>query len=108
MLSDSWMPSFVLLDLKMPRRSGLEVLEWIRFTKPLATVPIFMLTSSDQPVDVARAFELGVGSYFLKPMEIPALEGILESILGYWKSRSRSSILRGSVEPPRPSPKSDR
>ena len=106
-LSDRWMPSFVLLDLKMPRRSGLEVLEWIRFSKPLETFPIFMLTSGDRPEDVARAFELGVGSYFLKPMEIPALEGILESILGYWNSRSHSCILRGSIEPPRPSPKSD-
>lgn len=107
-LSDNWMPSFVLLDLEMPKRSGLEVLEWIRFSKPLATIPIFLLTSSAKPEHVARAFELGAGSYFIKPMELRGLEGILESILGYWKSRSHSSIIRGSVEPPRPSPKSDR
>ncbi len=101
------MPSFVLLDVEMPKRSGLEVLEWIRFSKPLATMPIFMLTSSAKPEHVAHAFELGIGSYFIKPMAIHALEEVLESILVYWKSRSHTSIIRGSIEPPGRVPKSD-
>lgn len=95
---NGWMPSFVLLDLHMPRRSGLEVLEWIRSTPPLAALPVFMMTTSSNPEHVSRAFELGVGSYFIKPMEIHALEGVLEGIVAYWKSRSRSDIVLGSLK----------
>ena len=84
------LPSFVLLDCQMPRRSGLEVLEWIRSVPPpLGKILVFMLASSSPPDQVARAFQLGVGSYFIKPIETHALELTLEGILAYWKSRRR-------------------
>ena len=97
-----WTPSFVMLDLHMPRRTGLEVLEWIRSTSPpLASIPVFMLTTSSEPDHVSRAFQLGVGSYFIKPLELHALEGVLEGIVAYWKSSRRSAVIRGSLEPKR-------
>lgn len=97
---DLALPSFVLLDLHMPRRSGLDVLEWIRSAPgPLADLSVYMLTSSSDPADVARAFQLGVGSYFIKPMDNAALNGVLTGIVAYWSSRARPSVMRGSLSP---------
>lgn len=97
-----WIPSFVLLDLHMPRRNGLEVLEWIRSAPlPLSKVPVFMLTSSSDPDHVARAFQLGVGSYFIKSLDIHDLEGILEGIVAFWKSPRRNAVLPGILPPRR-------
>jgi CheY-like chemotaxis protein len=97
---DDWIPSVILLDLHMPRRNGLEVLEWIRSaSSPMSQVPVFMLTSDSHPDHVARAFQLGVGSYFIKPTEVGTLEDVLEGILAYWKSRHRPALIRGSLRP---------
>jgi len=92
-------PSFVLLDLHMPGRSGLEVLEWVRSTEPLARVPVFMLTSDDDPRTVSHAFRLGVESYFLKPARLRVLEDLLNGILSAWRAPSRPRLLRGSLNP---------
>lgn len=89
-----FIPSFVLLDIQMPRRTGLEVLEWMRSAPPqMAEVPIFMLTSSSEPGHVSRAFELGVRSYFIKPLEVDELEVVLEGILASWIGRHRTTVL---------------
>jgi two-component system response regulator len=97
--SEGRIPSFLLLDLHMPRRSGLEVLEWIRSAAPpLSQVLVFMLTSNSDPHHVTRAFELGVGSYFIKPMDVHALERVLEGIVAYWKSPRRPFLIGGNLE----------
>lgn len=88
------LPSFVMLDYQMPRRNGLEVLAWIRSKSSLASLPVFMLTSSLDPQHISRAFELGVGSYFIKPAESHALEAILEGMVVYCRSRKRAASLR--------------
>src|SRR5437773_1095550 len=67
------LPSLVLLDVKLPRRSGLEVLLWLRARDDLRRLPVVMLTSSNQPVDVNRAYELGVNSYLVKPSALEDL-----------------------------------
>lgn len=85
---NAWMPSFVLLDYRMPKRTGLEVLEWIRSNTSLANLPVFMLTSYSDPHLVARASGLGVDSCITKPMELLALQRVLEEVVAGWKSRS--------------------
>src|SRR6185436_16500274 len=60
-------PAYVLLDLKIPLMSGLEVLEWIRKNSLLRELPVYVLTSSEQPDDVRRAKELGISEYLVKP-----------------------------------------
>ena len=60
------LPVLMLLDLKLPRRSGLEVLEWVRQDGPLKRLPVVVLTSSRESVDVNRAYDLGVNSYRYK------------------------------------------
>lgn len=97
---DGAIPSFVLLDLHLPGRTGLEVLEWIRSAPPgLARVPVFMLTSSSEPDHVSRAFQLGVRSYFIKPPDVPGLEVLLQGILADWVGRHRHAVVPGGIDP---------
>jgi CheY-like chemotaxis protein len=79
-LSSNPSPAVVLLDLKLPRKSGLEVLEWIRKQKGLEELPVIMLTSSEEPRDLNRATELGVTSYLVKTLDLKSLREIVKSI----------------------------
>src|SRR5688500_14025205 len=77
-------PSLVLLDLKLPRKSGLEILANIRQQPPLKRMPVIMLTSSRQAADINRAYDLGVNSYLVKPVEFDALLELLRNVKDYW------------------------
>ncbi|NEP17658.1 MAG: response regulator [Leptolyngbya sp. SIO4C1] len=78
------MPSLILLDLKLPRRSGLEVLEWLRAQPVLRRIPVVVLTSSEESEDVNCAYEMGVNSYLVKPVTFDALIAMIEALNGYW------------------------
>ncbi|HEY2115363.1 MAG TPA: response regulator [Candidatus Angelobacter sp.] len=79
------LPSVILLDIKLPRRSGFEVLEWIRMQESrLKRLPIVMLTSSRHQVDVNRAYDLGVNSYLVKPSNNAELEQLASTFHAYW------------------------
>jgi len=78
-------PCLLLLDIKLPRRSGFEVLEWIRAQESeLRRLPIIMLTSSGHQADVNRAYELGVNSYLVKPSNNSELEQLVSTFRTYW------------------------
>lgn len=77
-------PSLVLLDLKLPRKSGIEVLEWIRAQPGLKRVPVVMLTSSKQPIDINRAYDLGANAYLVKPVNFDALVQMLKTVDSFW------------------------
>jgi DNA-binding response OmpR family regulator len=68
----------------LPRRSGLEVLEWVRRQDGLRRLPVVMLTSSRQLHDVNRAYDLGANSYLVKPVEFTELQEMLGTINTYW------------------------
>jgi CheY-like chemotaxis protein len=78
------LPILVLLDLKLPRRSGLEVLEWIRSTPHVRRIPVVVLTSSADSADVQRAYDRGANSYLVKPVEFEALHQMIETLGLYW------------------------
>jgi len=78
------LPALILLDLKLPRRSGLEVLSWLKTTAELRRIPVIVLTSSRENVDVDRAYELGVNSYLVKPVEFNALLELIRTLNLYW------------------------
>jgi CheY-like chemotaxis protein len=78
------LPVLILLDLKLPRRSGFEVLAWLRGQTGLKRTPVVVLTSSKETVDVNRAYELGANSYLLKPVTFEALQEIMKAINLYW------------------------
>jgi CheY-like chemotaxis protein len=78
------LPVLVLLDLKLPRRSGFEVLAWIRQQPGLQRLPVVMLTSSEQIQDVNRAYEVGANSYLVKPVGFDALLEMVRMLDLYW------------------------
>lgn len=78
------MPAIVLLDLKLPRRSGLEVLAWIRSHPRLATLPVVIFTTSAQDSDVKQAYALGANSYLKKPVGIHETTEVLKAAGLYW------------------------
>ncbi len=77
-------PRVVLLDLKLPRVSGLEVLERIRREESTRTLPVVVLTSSREEPDIRRAYELGVNSYIVKPVEFEKFVAAVGEVGLYW------------------------
>ena len=78
------LPSLILLDLKLPRKSGLEVLAWIRGQPVLRRIPVVVLTSSKQSTDLERAYDLGVNSYLVKPVAFDDLLEMIKALKLYW------------------------
>ena len=78
------LPSLMLLDLKMPKRSGLEVLQWIRAHPNLRRLPVVVLTSSAMPSDLQEAYKYRVNSYLGKSPAVAS--GVLKDLLKYWVS----------------------
>lgn len=78
------LPDLVLLDIKLPRRNGLEVLRWMRAQAPWQRLPTVMLTSSRDGGDVNRAYDLGANSYLVKPVSFDTLTELVQAVNGYW------------------------
>lgn len=77
-------PSLILMDIKMPRMNGLELLEAIKADPDLCNLPVVVLTASDDAKDIDFCFKHGVAGYFVKPVSIAKLSQIIETILSYW------------------------
>jgi len=79
------LPKLIVMDIKMPRRTGFEVLEWVKGnSRPLRRIPIVIVSSSDNPSDINRAYELGANAYMVKPVDYRAVEHLFHSITQYW------------------------
>jgi CheY-like chemotaxis protein len=81
-------PSLILLDLKLPYFSGLEVLEWVRQQPALKAVPTIMLTSSEQETDIDAAYALGAFGYLVK-VAGPAFVNVVRAIDEFWLKHNR-------------------
>ena len=77
-------PKLLLLDLKMPRMDGFEVLSAVRQRLGFTRLPVIVLTHSDNPADVRRAYELGATSYFRKPDSLEGLDEMIHVLHAYW------------------------
>jgi len=87
-------PILVLLDLKLPRRSGLEVLEWLRQQPKLKRLPVVVLTSSRENSDLNRAYDLGANSYLVKPVAFDGLLEMVRSLNQYWLILNEKPIIQ--------------
>ena len=79
-------PHLILLDIKMPKRNGLEVLEQIKSDERLRRIPIVVLTSSERPEDIDATYRLGGNSYVTKPATGAGLREGLRRVSSYWTS----------------------
>lgn len=78
------MPLVILLDLKLPKVSGLEVLEKIKSHHVFKTIPVIILTTSTESNDIKTAYELGVNSYIVKPVDFTKFIEVAKQIELYW------------------------
>ena len=87
---DEALPDLILLDINMPGLSGFDVLARLKADPRLARVPVVMLTSSELPADVARAYELGASGYISKPSYLHDVRAVLGNTLLYWAAMQRA------------------
>jgi CheY-like chemotaxis protein len=77
-------PAVVLLDLKMPKLDGLEVLRQIKSDPQFKRIPIVMLTSSREEQDLVRSYELGVNAYVIKPVDFDQFHAAIRNLGMFW------------------------
>lgn len=79
-------PDLVLLDLNMPKKDGREVLQEIKQDEDLRSIPVVVITSSNDDKDVAGSYSLHANSYLVKPVDLDGFTNIVKSIEDYWFS----------------------
>lgn len=77
-------PAVMLLDLKLPKVSGLEILQKIKSDPKLRTIPVVVLTSSNEEKDVMRSYSLGVNAYVVKPVEFHEFVNAVKELGAFW------------------------
>ena len=89
------LPDVVLLDLKMPRINGLEFLKWLRHESPnsLHLLPVVVMSSSNDPKDVEAAYEFGVNSYLLKPIQWQEFQERMRALNIFWADHVEKPVI---------------
>jgi CheY-like chemotaxis protein len=85
-------PRVVLLDLRLPRVDGFQVLEAIKANPPLADIPVVILTTSESEQDMARAYERHANSYLVKPVDHVRFGELVASVESYWLQLNRQPV----------------
>jgi CheY-like chemotaxis protein len=83
------LPRLAILDIKMPGMNGLELLEKIKAEEGTRDVPVIIMSSSDEPQDIARAYDAGANGYLVKPNRFTDLRELVSSIDYFWMKTNR-------------------
>ena len=84
------LPTLIILDLKMPRKSGFEVLEWLNHHPQYDVVPTVVMSTSGLDKDVRKAYGLGANTFFVKPTDFNDLVSIMTTVRDYWERALRA------------------
>lgn len=79
-------PGLVLLDLYMPKKNGMEVLKFIKTDDKLKTIPVVVMTSSQEETDIVQAYELQANCYITKPVDFNQLISVIKTLEDFWLS----------------------
>ncbi len=93
------LPDLILLDLKMPKMDGFEVLQWIRQHPQFKALRVIVLTSSEDIYDVNRAYDLGANSFLVKPLEFINYPAMLQTLSKFWIGHSEKPQVTREAEP---------
>ena len=85
----SFRPDLILLDLRLPKVDGLEVLRRIKKAEDVRRIPVVVLTTSDESSDIAAAYVYGAGSYLVKPANFEKFDKLLDAVCSYWLTWNR-------------------
>ena len=96
---DNERPFLILLDLNMPKMSGVEFLKIVKSHQELKTIPVIVLTTSKEKRDVLESFELGAAGYMVKPLDYSKFVEILGNIMMYWSTSElpRSELITAEI-----------
>jgi CheY-like chemotaxis protein len=89
--ADHPLPSLIILDLKMPRMTGFDVLAWLGSRPNLRAIPAVILSSSSYPQDIQRAAQLGAREYYIKPHSVGELVKVLQTATAKWLAQAPRS-----------------
>jgi two-component system response regulator len=101
------MPAVVLLDLMLPKVSGLDVLKRVRDSERTKLLPVVVLTSSDEAGDIQRSYELGANSYVCKPVDFSRFSRTVSQLGQYWLSINQTPAASPHSGPGRPAPRDE-
>ena len=87
------LPSLLILDLKMPRKTGMEVLKWLDEQPELRRLPVVVFTSSAHQKDVERAYQLGANAFVVKPSSVGRRIELAKVMKGFWLDFNEPSLL---------------
>lgn len=82
--SSAIVPNIVLLDLNLPKVDGKSILKFIKQTPHLSTIPVVVLTTSTDPEDIRKVYEMGGNSYIQKPVDLTSFIEAIQKIKNYW------------------------
>ena len=82
------LPALLVLDLNLPGMNGFDLIKWVRNESACRNLPIVVLSSSISPIEIARAQELGINAYHVKPSDANALVGMVQGIKARWVDRT--------------------
>ena len=91
-------PTLVLLDLKLPKIGGLQVIEEMKSNAASRSIPVIVLSSSGEPRDIAESYRLGVNSYVQKPVDIGEFRKALRALAQYWLEVNRSPFAQKPIK----------